>query len=59
MRSNLTTKMGDTGSAGSLGEKCVMNQAPNLDTKSGQKTTQQQKMIKNQQKTRKHKNRKK
>ena len=33
MRSHLTTKRGDSGSAGSLGQKCVMNQAPNLDTK--------------------------
>jgi len=32
---------GDSGSAGSLGQKCVMNQAPNLDTKSDQKATQQ------------------
>jgi len=38
---NLTTKRGDSGSAGSLGQKCVMNQAPNLDTKSDQKLTQQ------------------
>jgi len=47
MRSNLTTKRGDSGSAGSLGQKCVMNQAPNLVTKSDQKTTQQQKINKN------------
>jgi len=31
---NLTTKRGDSGSAGSLGQKCVMNQAPKLVTKS-------------------------
>jgi len=33
---NLTTKRGDSGSAGSLGEKCVIIGALNLDTKSGQ-----------------------
>jgi len=47
---NLTTKTGDSGSAGMLGEKCVIIGAPNLDTKFDQKTTQHQKMIKNQQK---------
>jgi len=31
---NLTTKRGDSGSAGSLGQKCVMTEAPNLVTKS-------------------------
>jgi len=30
---NLTTKMGDSGSAGMLGEKCVIIEAPNLVTK--------------------------
>jgi len=48
---NLTTKRGDSGSAGSLGQKCVMNQAPNLDTKIDQKSTQQLKMTKNDQKS--------
>jgi len=49
MRSNLTTKRGDSGSAGSLGQKCVMNQAPNLDTKMIKKWCQQLKMTKNDQ----------
>jgi len=31
---NLTTKMGDSGSAGLLEEKCVIIWAPNLVTKS-------------------------
>jgi len=31
---NLTTKRGDSGSAGSLGQKCVMIEAPNLVSKS-------------------------
>jgi len=34
---NLTTKRGDSGSAGMLGEKRVIIEAPNLDTKSDQK----------------------
>ena len=34
---NLTTKRGDSGSAGMPGEKCVIIGAPNLDTKSDQK----------------------
>jgi len=33
MRSNLTTKRGDSGSALMLGEKCVIIGALNLDTK--------------------------
>jgi len=33
MRSNLTTKKGDSGSAGLPEQKCVMNQAPKLVTK--------------------------
>ena len=37
---NLTTKRGDSGSAGLPEEKCVIIQAPNLTTKSDQKTTQ-------------------
>jgi len=32
MRSNLTTKKGDSGSAGMLGEKCVIIEAPKFDT---------------------------
>ena len=39
MRSNLTIKKGDSGSAGMLGEKCVMIEAPNLDTKKSQKSS--------------------
>jgi len=39
MRSNLTTKRGDSGSAGMLGEKCVMIEAPNLTTKIDQKVS--------------------
>jgi len=50
MRSNLTTKRGDSGSAGLPEEKCVIIEAHNLDTKITQKWCQQQKMIKNQQK---------
>jgi len=34
---NLTTKRGDSGSAGMLGEKCVIIEAPNLTTKIIQK----------------------
>ena len=34
MRSNLTTKMGDSGSAGTPGEKCVIIEAHKTDTKS-------------------------
>ena len=30
---NLTTKKGDSGSAGMLGEKCVIIEAPNFNTK--------------------------
>jgi len=37
---NLTTKRGDSGSAGLLEEKCVIIEAPNLDTKIDQNTTQ-------------------
>ena len=53
---NLTTKMGDSGSAGLLEEKCVIIEAPNLDTKSDKKWCQQQKSDKNWQKLTKHKN---
>jgi len=52
----LTTKRGDSGSAGILERKCVIIEAPKTDTKIDQKTTQQQKIIKNQQKSSKHKN---
>jgi len=55
MWSNLTTKRGDSGSAGMLEEKCVIIGAPKLDTKSDQKTTQQQKINKNWQKSTKSK----
>jgi len=51
----LTTKRGDSGSAGMLGKKCVIIWAPNLDTKSDQKLTQQQKSDKNWQKSTKSK----
>jgi len=50
MRSNLTTKRGDSGSAGMLGEKCVMTEAPNLDTKSDQNQSPTLKINKNDQK---------
>jgi len=44
---NLTTKRGDSGSAGLLEEKCVIIEAPNLVTKSDTKQCQQQKSDKN------------
>jgi len=59
MRWNLTTKTGDSGSAGLLEEKCVMIWALNLDTKIDQKWCQHQKSIKIHQKSRNQKNRKK
>jgi len=37
MRSNLTTKRGDSGSAGLPEEKCVIIEAPKTDTKIDQK----------------------
>jgi len=37
---NLTTKRGDSGSAGFLERKCVMTEAPNLTTINDQKLTQ-------------------
>ena len=52
----MTTKRGDSGSAGLLGEKCVIIEAPKTDTKSDQKYVNTQKMIKNQQKSTKQKN---
>jgi len=56
---NLTTKRGDSGSAGTPGEKCVIIGALNLDTKIIQNSSQTRKMIKKWQKSTKHKNRKK
>jgi len=47
----LTTKRGDSGSAGSLGEKCVIIGALNLDTKSDKNQSPTLKMIKNDQKS--------
>jgi len=55
----LTTKKGDSGSAGLPEEKCVTIEAPKMNTKNDQKSTQQQKLIKNRQKSTKQKNRKK
>ena len=52
---NLTTKRGDSGSAAMLGEKCVIIEAPNLDTKSDKNRCQQLKMTKNDQKSENHK----
>ena len=43
----MTTKTGDSGSAGFLEQKCVMKQAPKIVTKNDQNSTQQQKLIKN------------
>ena len=45
----MTTKTGDSGSAGTPGEKCVMKEALKFDTKIDQKHVNQQKMIKNHQ----------
>jgi len=56
MWSNLTTKRGDSGSAGLPEEKCVIIEAPKTDTKSDQKWCHQQKITKNHQKSTKHKN---
>jgi len=39
MRSNLTTKRGDSGSAGMLEKNSVMNQAPKFDTIIDQKVS--------------------
>ena len=52
----MTTKRGDSGSAGMLGEKCVIIEAPNFNSKSDQKWCQQQKITKNHQKSTKQKN---
>jgi len=49
---NLTTKRGDSGSAGILEEKCVIIEAPNLDTKSDKNWSTPRKMTKNDQKSR-------
>ena len=48
--------MGDSGSAGMLGEKCVIIEAPNLVSKSDQKLSTTIKINKNDQKSTKHKN---
>ena len=40
MRSNLTTKTGDSGSADILEEKCVIKQALKFDTKIDQNSSQ-------------------
>ena len=50
---------GDSGSAGMLGEKCVIVEAPNLDTKSDQNQSSTWKIIKIDQNSSKQKNRKK
>ena len=47
---NLTTKRGDSGSAGMLGEKCVIIEALKLVTKNDTKWCQQLKINKNDQK---------
>jgi len=52
----LTTKRGDSGSAGMLGEKCVIIEAPNLTTKSDQNKSPTWKMTKNDQNSSKSKN---
>jgi len=54
--SNLTTKMGDSGSAVMLGEKCVIIEAPNLVSKIDQNKCKTRKMIKKCQKSRNQKN---
>jgi len=41
MMSNLTTKRGDSGSAETPGEKCVIIGALNLDTKMSENSSQQ------------------
>jgi len=53
---NLTTKRGDSGSAGTPGEKCVITEAPNLDTKRDKNWSSTRKSDKNWQKYRKCKN---
>jgi len=49
MRANLTTKRGDSGSAGLPEEKCVIIWAPKLVTKNDQKLTTTRKSDKNHQ----------
>jgi len=56
MRSNLTTKRGDSGSAGSLGEKCVIIGALKLVTKNDQKLITTRKTTKKCQNSSKQKN---
>jgi len=55
----LTTKRGDSGSAGLLERKCVITEAPNLNIKSDQKSSQTRKMTKIDQNSVKQKNKKK
>ena len=54
----MTTKRGDSGSAGLLERKCVIIGALKTDTKSDQKYVNTQKMIKNHQKSRNAENEK-
>ena len=56
MWSNLTTKRGDSGSAGLLEEKCVIIEAPKTDTKRDKNWSATRKSTKNDQKSRKLKN---
>jgi len=52
---NLTTKTGDSGSAETLGEKCVIIEAPKTDTKIDQNKCTTRKSDKKQQKSTKQK----
>ena len=54
----MTTKRGDSGSAGSLGEKCVIIEAPKSDQKSTQNNVKQEKVTKINQKSRNAENEK-
>jgi len=54
----LTTKRGDSGSAPFLEIKCVITEAPNLVTKSDKKHVNEQKINKNDQKSRNAENEK-
>jgi len=54
-RSQFDYQKGDSGSALMLGEKCVMTEAPKIDTIIDQKWCQQQKSDKKWQKSTKHK----
>ena len=55
---NLTIKMWDSGSAGMLGEKCVMIEAPKFNTKSDQNKCTTRKSDKKWQKSRNAENEK-